>query len=93
MKGLCAEGALTKDAWSGRAVAGGEMLPPLMRRKGGLGVKSWVQRRNLAEMDAVHRSPQGRLRGGANTLISSPPPLTLIQPIDQTTRILGGSQS
>lgn len=52
MKGLCAEGALTNDAESGESSGpGGDIATPNEEGKRGLGVKSWVQRQGLAEMD------------------------------------------
>ena len=61
MKGLCAKGALTKDAeseeqqWAGGGGGGGgggDVATPNEEGKGRLSVKSWVQHRSLAEMDA-----------------------------------------
>ena len=58
MKGLCAKGALTKDAeseeqqWAeGGGGGGGDVATPNEEGKGGLSVKSWVQHWSLAEMD------------------------------------------
>lgn len=75
MKGLCAEGALTKDAESGESSGrGGDVATPNEEGKGGLGVKSWVQRRNLAEMDAGTGAQAGQAQRSKHPDSLSPAP-------------------
>jgi len=93
MKGLCAEGALTKDVESGSSSGRGETLPPLMRKA----KRDSVLRAGFKVSDSqrwmqAQEPNQGRRRG-ANTLILSPQPPHCPASIGQTTQMLGGGQS
>lgn len=75
MKGLCAEGALTKDVESGSSSGrGGDIATPNEEGKEGLCVKSWVQSLQLAEMDAGTGAQSGQAQRSKHPDSLSPAP-------------------